>query len=75
LALILNREEVASVLTMKDTIETVEQAFRDLAEGKFFPQRPAGPDDGRSRSLRRREASRRRCRGGEMLTLDAPMKG
>lgn len=34
MALILNREEVASVLTMKDTIEAVEQAFRDLAEGK-----------------------------------------
>jgi ornithine cyclodeaminase/alanine dehydrogenase len=34
LALILNREEVASILTMKDTIEAVEQAFRDLAEGK-----------------------------------------
>ena len=34
MALILNREEVASILTMKDTIEAVEQAFRDLAEGK-----------------------------------------
>jgi ornithine cyclodeaminase/alanine dehydrogenase len=34
LALILNREEIAAVLTMKDTIEAVEQAFRDLAEGK-----------------------------------------
>jgi ornithine cyclodeaminase/alanine dehydrogenase len=41
LALILNREEVASVLTMKDTIEAVEQAFRDLAEGKAeMPLRP-----------------------------------
>lgn len=41
MALILNREEVASVLTMKDAIEAVEQAFRDLAEGKAdMPLRP-----------------------------------
>jgi ornithine cyclodeaminase/alanine dehydrogenase len=41
LALILNREEVASVLTMKDTIDAVEQSFRDLAEGKAeMPLRP-----------------------------------
>lgn len=41
MALILNREEVASVLTMKDTIEAVEQAFRDLAQGKAeMPVRP-----------------------------------
>ncbi|HEY1371318.1 MAG TPA: ornithine cyclodeaminase family protein [Candidatus Binatia bacterium] len=41
MALILNREEVASVLTMKDTIDAVEQAFRDLAEGKAeMPVRP-----------------------------------
>jgi alanine dehydrogenase len=41
LALILNREEVASVLTMKDTIDAVEHAFRDLAQGKAdMPVRP-----------------------------------
>jgi ornithine cyclodeaminase/alanine dehydrogenase-like protein (mu-crystallin family) len=33
LALILTREEVASVLTMKDVIDAAEESFRDLGQG------------------------------------------
>ena len=41
MALILNREEVASLLTMKDAIEAVEESFRDLAQGNAdMPLRP-----------------------------------
>lgn len=41
MALVLNRNEVASILTMKDAIDVVEQSFRDLAEGNAdMPLRP-----------------------------------
>ncbi|MCX6286608.1 MAG: ornithine cyclodeaminase family protein [Bacteroidetes bacterium] len=42
MTLILNRSEVASVLTMKDCMAAVEQAFRELAEGTaILPLRTA----------------------------------
>jgi alanine dehydrogenase len=41
LALILTREDVVSVLTMKDAIDAVEESFRDLAQGNAdMPLRP-----------------------------------
>jgi len=41
LALILTREDVTSVLTMKDAIDAVEESFRDLAQGHAdMPLRP-----------------------------------
>ncbi|MEX0805021.1 MAG: ornithine cyclodeaminase family protein, partial [Candidatus Binatia bacterium] len=41
MALILNRDEVASVLDMKDVIDAVEQSFRELAQGTAeMPLRP-----------------------------------
>jgi ornithine cyclodeaminase/alanine dehydrogenase len=48
--LILNRSEVASVLTMKDCMAIVEQAFRELSEGTaILPLRTAiSPPDGLS---------------------------
>lgn len=50
MTLILNRNEVASVLTMKDCMTAVEQAFRELAEGTaILPLRTAiTPPDGLS---------------------------
>jgi len=50
MTLILNRNEVASVLTMKDCISAVEQAFRELSEGTaVLPLRTAiSPGEGLS---------------------------
>jgi ornithine cyclodeaminase/alanine dehydrogenase len=39
--LVLTRDEIASLLTMRDTIEVVEAAFRELADGRVvMPVRP-----------------------------------
>jgi ornithine cyclodeaminase/alanine dehydrogenase len=48
MALLLTRDDVQSVLTMKDSIDAVEEAFRQLALGSVdMPQRPVikAPDD------------------------------
>ncbi len=41
MVLVLSRDEITSLLTMRDTIEVVEASFRDLADGRVvMPVRP-----------------------------------